>query len=30
MWIELVEFDDENLEHVTRHGVTIAQVEAVT
>jgi uncharacterized DUF497 family protein len=29
MWIELVEVDDENLEHVTRHGVTIAQVEAV-
>ncbi len=29
VWIERVEFDDDNVEHVTRHGVTIADVEGV-
>jgi uncharacterized DUF497 family protein len=29
MRIERIEIDDENVEHVTSHGVTIADIEAV-
>jgi uncharacterized DUF497 family protein len=29
MRIERIEIDDDNVEHVTSHGVTIAEIEAV-
>ncbi|MDP8929637.1 MAG: hypothetical protein M3O70_13955 [Actinomycetota bacterium] len=29
MRIDRVEFDEDNIEHVTSHGVTIAEIEAV-
>lgn len=29
MQIERIEIDDDNVGHVTRHGVTIAEIEAV-
>lgn len=29
MWIGRVEIDEDNIDHVTRHGVSIADIEAV-
>ena len=29
MWIEQVQIDDDNVDHVTSHGVSIADIEAV-
>lgn len=29
MRIDQIEFDDDNIEHATRHGVTISEIESV-